>query len=90
MQETRALCRISIAAQFCESNIHCGISSSGNPRSSSRRQRNITAPDDSQMEFVNHPCAKVLLNRGDTAANAHVLILPSILRSLQRGMDFHP
>ncbi len=39
------------------------------------------------MQFIYEARAKVLLNRGDTATNAHVLSVRCIFRPLQGGID---
>src|SRR5260370_2337273 len=39
------------------------------------------------MQFVYEVCAKILLNGRHAAADAHVFIFRSLLRSLQGGMD---
>src|SRR5215469_217641 len=39
------------------------------------------------MQFIDEPCAQILLNGCDTAADSYVPLFCSVLRTLQCGMD---
>src|SRR5438270_2386631 len=40
-----------------------------------------------QMQLIDEPCAKILLDGCDTAADSYVPFLCSVFRTLERGMD---